>query len=401
MNFEIKKAERQARKARIALAGPSGCGKTWTALAFGAALGRHMVVIDTERASATLYAGEGEGEFAFDHLDMPSYEPEALIAALHQCAAAGYDVVVLDSLTHFWSGQGGVLEQVDRAAKRSSGGNTFAAWKDVRPMERRLMDAMVSYPGHVLVTMRTKTEYVIEEDSRGRKVPRKIGMKPEQREGIEYEFDLVADLDYEHTLVVTKSRCRVLADAVVQRPDGRVAATLRDWLASGATPTGPPPAMPAPSSNGQPPPPPRTDGDRRHWMALWVTRYETATTPAELEELGYRANDAVRNGLCLPGERDDLRVLLRTKAGEMPATEAHLTRVHAALGDRHVTDRDDKLAVLSRLIGSLVTSSAELTCAEADAVYDQVRNAPPGLDLVTGETVPEGVGVPVETGATR
>jgi hypothetical protein len=127
-----------------------------------------------------------------------------------------------------------MLEQADNAA-RKYGGNSFAGWKDARPMERQLVEALLAYPGHVIVTMRSKTEYVIEENERGRKTPRKIGMKPEQRDGIEYEFDVVGDMDADNTLMITKTRCSALAGGVIRQPGEQLATTILEWL-SGGTP---------------------------------------------------------------------------------------------------------------------------------------------------------------------
>lgn len=229
--FSFTPATKEAAKARIALAGPSGSGKTYTALVTARALaaGGKVAVIDTERESASLYADE----FAFDTLNMHTYDPRDLVGALGAAGAAGYAVVVVDSLSHFWMGQGGMLEQVDHAAKRSYGGNSFGGWKEARPMERQMIDALLAYPGHVIVTMRTKTEWVVQENERGRKEPKKIGTKPEQREGIEYEFTIVADMDLEHTLVVSKSRAKPLADAVVRNPDEKFGETVLEWLGNG------------------------------------------------------------------------------------------------------------------------------------------------------------------------
>ena len=227
MNFTFARATKEAAKARVALDGPSGSGKTWTALLVGTVLakGESVVVIDTERGSASKYSDD----FEFDTLQLHSFEPTTLVEALAAAGAAGYAVVIVDSLSHFWMGKGGMLQQVDNAAKRS-GGNSFAGWKDARPMEQQMIDALLAYPGHVIVTMRTKTEWVVEENDRGKKVPRKIGTKPEQRDGIEYEFDVVGDLDLDNTLIVSKSRCSALAGAVVRKPGDEFARTILDWL---------------------------------------------------------------------------------------------------------------------------------------------------------------------------
>lgn len=219
-------ATRTASKARIALAGPSGSGKTYTALAFAHTLGERVAVIDTERGSASKYAGLNGWQF--DTVTPDSFGPDSLVTLLGE--AAGYDVVVVDSLSHYWMGVDGMLEQADRMKR---GTNSFSGWKEVRPAERRMIDALVSFPGHVIVTMRTKTEYVIEEDDRGKKAPRKVGMKPEQREGIEYEFDLVGELDYDNTLTVSKSRIHTLAKAIVPMPGSEFAQKIGDWLSEG------------------------------------------------------------------------------------------------------------------------------------------------------------------------
>jgi hypothetical protein len=130
-------------------------------------------------------------------------------------------------------GTGGMLEQVDNSAKRSRTGNSFAGWKEMRPDERRMIKAMTSYPGHLIVTMRTKTEWVIQDNERGKKEPRRIGTKPEQREGIEYEFSVVADMDLDNVLTVTKTRVPPLKRAVVSEPGPEVAQTILDWLSDG------------------------------------------------------------------------------------------------------------------------------------------------------------------------
>jgi hypothetical protein len=96
-----------------------------------------------------------------------------------------------------------------------------------------MIEALLAYPGHVIVTMRTKTDYVVETDERGRKVPRKIGLKPEQREGIEYEFDIVGDLDYENVLVISKSRAKPLSGLVIRKPGAEFADSVLAWLNAG------------------------------------------------------------------------------------------------------------------------------------------------------------------------
>src|SRR5258707_208808 len=234
--FTFETATKAGAKARLALAGPTGSGKTYTALTIATAWGGSIGVIDTERGSASKYArnpATGKGLFPFRRLDMQRYDPRDLPKALAAAAAAGIDTVIIDSLSKFWSGEGGMIQQADNAGRRSFGGNSSAGWKEAGPMETAMVEAMLSYPGHVIVTMRVRTEYVMNEDERGRKVPQRVGLQPVQRQGIEYEFDIIGDMDQENTLVITKTRCPDLAGLVVNRPGAELAATILNWLDDG------------------------------------------------------------------------------------------------------------------------------------------------------------------------
>lgn len=229
----IRKAEKRQAKLRLALCGPTGSGKTYSALAIATGLGGRIGVIDTERNSACLYSDK----FTFDvEAEMQTFAPGAYVEKIREFAEAGYDVLVIDSLSHAWNGEGGALAMVDEAAKRARGGNgnSFAAWRDVTPHHNRMVEAILSYPGHVVVTMRSKMEYVLEDGPGGKKVPRKVGMAPVQRDGLEYEFTVVGDMDTDHNLIVTKSRCSALADKVINRPGADMAKTLVAWLNDGA-----------------------------------------------------------------------------------------------------------------------------------------------------------------------
>lgn len=224
-------ATKSSARLRLALFGPSGSGKTYTALsvASGLADGGTVAVIDTEHGSASLYADE----FAFDVNEMSApYDPRRYVRGIQMAADAGYDVVVVDSITHAWNGTGGVLELVDDEKARQRGGNDFTAWKVGTKIWRDLLDVIIAAPVHVIVTARSKTSYVIEMDDRGKSKPRKVGLAPEARDGIEYEFTCVGELDPDHRMVVTKSRMAVLADRVIDRPGRDLGVELLAWLNS-------------------------------------------------------------------------------------------------------------------------------------------------------------------------
>lgn len=232
MAIEFKPAVRRKSKARLALAGPSGSGKTYTALALAWewAAREHGVVgmVDTEHGSARKYQGLNGWEW--QTLEPDRFSPASLVEILGVAAGHGFAVMVIDSWSHYWMGQDGMLEQVDR---RKLGSNSFSGWKEANPDERRMVEAMLTFPGHLIVTMRTKTEYVIEEDNKGRAVPRKVGTRPVQREGLEHEFDIVGDLDLKNNLHISKTRLPFLTGQVIAEPGAELAGRIADWLDGG------------------------------------------------------------------------------------------------------------------------------------------------------------------------
>ena len=239
-------AVRNKLKLRMAICSPAGYGKSYTGLILAAALAKagsngqpmRVAAIDTEHGALSKYAGmihvDGVAP-TFDVCELQHFAPSAYAAAIREAASAGYGVLIIDSLSHAWSGVGGALAQVDQ--KAAVGGNSFTAWKDVTPQHNELVEAILAYPGHVIATMRTKMEYVLEEEDRkGRKVmvPKKVGMKPIQREGMDYEFDIVADMDETHTLIVGKTRCPAIDGQRVVKPGPEFLTPVIQWLDVGA-----------------------------------------------------------------------------------------------------------------------------------------------------------------------
>lgn len=242
LNFQP--ATRHEARARVAMIGPTGAGKTWTALEFARTLAGDtgtIGVIDTENASASLYSDQ------FQFMTAPWFPPydATKLAAQINTAAKDFDVLVIDSLTHFWQGDGGVLDIVEQEGARNR--NQFAGWKKGTPIWRSLLDALIFAPCHVIVTMRSKMDYVQTKDSDGRARVEKMGMAPVARNDVEYEFTIVGELDQSHRLTITKSRCSALADQVAPAHQAdRLAIVLRDWLstADGAAPERPAPIIP-------------------------------------------------------------------------------------------------------------------------------------------------------------
>lgn len=228
----FKKAERAQAKGRVALIGPSGAGKTYTALRMAAGLGQRIAVVDTEHGSASKYA-DVPGLPPFDVLVLTRHHPEEYIKAIRAAEAEGYDVLIIDSLSHAWNGRDGALELVDREAKGSRD-NSFVAWAKVTPLHTRLIDAITGAQIHVIATMRSKTEYALVKDERtGKTRPEKVGIGPVQRDGMEYEFDFVVELDATHTARVTKTRCASLDGWTEECPGETFGERIGQWLADG------------------------------------------------------------------------------------------------------------------------------------------------------------------------
>jgi hypothetical protein len=232
------KANKKAARLRLALVGPAKSGKTHTMLAIAKHLGKRIAVIDTEHGSASKYADL----FDFSTTLLPTFHPKNYVDAINEAASQGFDLLGIDSLSHAWNGSGGCLELVDRATACSKSANSFTAWAQVTPHHHALIEAILQAPMHIIATMRAKTEYVVEKNKKtGKSVPRKVGLAPVQRDGIEYEFDVVGQLD-DGTLTVTDTRCPALRGAVVPFAGEQVARTLREWL--GEVPAPPIPAAP-------------------------------------------------------------------------------------------------------------------------------------------------------------
>lgn len=213
---------------RIALIGPAGGGKTWTALTLAAALGPNTGLIDTEHRRAAQY----RKLFKFHHLPMATFNPKDLTEACADAADQHINPLIVDSWSPFWEGTEGMLEQVDRATASAGRQDKFGSgWKEMRPVERAMLEAILAYPGHVIVTLRTKTEYVVERnDSTGKQEPKRIGLKPVQRDGMEYDFDLILDMADSGTATISKSTMPELSGQVIRKPTEDLGARIRAWV---------------------------------------------------------------------------------------------------------------------------------------------------------------------------
>ncbi len=237
----FKKATKAAAKLRAAFFGPSGAGKTFSALRVATGLGGPIAVIDTERGSASKYSDR----FAFDVLDLEDQSIEGYVSAIAMAAEGGYRVLVIDSLSHGWQD---LTAEVEKLAKAKYRGNTWSAWSEGTPLQRRLVNAILGFPGHIIATMRSKTEWTTV-DSNGKKTPQRVGLAPEQGKGIEYEFDLLVEISVEHIGQVIKDRTGKFQDKLIDKPGEQFGQQLAAWLADGEQ-------APAPAPKPEPAPAP-------------------------------------------------------------------------------------------------------------------------------------------------
>jgi len=233
----FQKAQRTKAKLCLALCSPSGGGKTHSALLMASGITEgNIFVIDTEKGSVLLEQGKpGIPEFLHAELT-PPFSPARYCEFITTAIQEGADCIIIDSLSHAWSGTGGILDEHDRITMADQRQNSFAAWREVTPEHNRLVDTMIQCPAHVIVTMRTKTAWEVVTDENGKKKPVKLGLKPEQREGLEYEFTIVMDLSQEgHIATVSKDRTSLL-DGQRFVPSRDTGLQLIDWLESGVDP---------------------------------------------------------------------------------------------------------------------------------------------------------------------
>lgn len=206
MTFQLTKATRQKTKIKLGLSGPSGSGKTYSALLLAKGIAgdwSKIAVIDTENGSADLYADLGD----YNTLTLSApYTPERYIEAIKTCENAGMEVIILDSMSHEWDGKGGILEIHGNMV-----GNSFTNWAKVTPRHNAFIDAILQSPVHFICTMRSKQDYVLDQKD-GKSVPQKVGLKAITREGVDYEFTLVFDIDIKHHAVASKDRTGIFVD---------------------------------------------------------------------------------------------------------------------------------------------------------------------------------------------
>tara|TARA_R110000765_G_scaffold8432_1_gene27189 strand:+ start:4597 stop:5463 length:867 start_codon:yes stop_codon:yes gene_type:complete len=227
--MQFVQATKFKSKLRLLIEGLSGSGKTWSSLLMAAGLGGKIAVIDSENGSSAAY----KNNFDFDLLVLEApFSSTKYIEAIHLAEKGGYDTIIIDSISHEWNGEGGCIDMHSKIE-----GNSYTAWAKITPLHNKFIQVMLASKCHIIATARTKSDVVMQEgtNKRGSKIqiPKKVGMKAEQRDGLDYEFTTVLRLDNNNTFEATKDRSGIFKDKLGETLTSEYATSILSWLEDG------------------------------------------------------------------------------------------------------------------------------------------------------------------------
>lgn len=318
MAFEIRKAERRKAKLRLGFAGASGSGKTASSLlvAYGITGDWSKIgFIDTENGSGELYVGKTIagcriGEYVYGRIESPFTIPKYL-EAIKALEVAGCEVIIIDSLSHAWAGEGGLMDKQGKLADR--GGNSYTAWRTITPEHNALVEAILQSKSHILAGVRAKTEYVQEKDANGKSVVRKVGMAPVFRDGIEYEFSVFFDLAADHTAQASKDRTN-LFDGLIFKPTVETGRALLEWLETGTD------ALPQADSPPPPDEPPPTIDDAKRKL-LYIQAKANGWNEAQVKAKLLASRNYTSSSQITVAEYDKILTWFKKNKPPAPTTE--------------------------------------------------------------------------------
>jgi len=228
------KAERNDTSIKLALTGPSGSGKSYSSLRLARGLvgssGR-IAFIDTENGSGRLYSNLTE----FYHHDLAApFEYRKFISAIREAEKAGFDAVVIDSLSHLWQG---ILDEKNNLDRK--GGNQYMNWTEPTKHLNEAIQTILQSRLHVIACLRVKMDYMVQEETNAKgktvSVPKKVGLAPVMRDGIEYEFSTVLEIGMDHHATASKDRSGLFVDRTFLI-DEEMGEQIAGWLSGNPQP---------------------------------------------------------------------------------------------------------------------------------------------------------------------
>jgi hypothetical protein len=343
----FRKAERTQARLKIALTGPSGSGKTFSGLIIAAGIGKKIAVVDTENRSASLYADMDKGPLvgiSFDTLEIePPYTIPKYLEAIEAAEKGGYDVLIIDSISHAWAGEGGLLDK--KTALDARGGNSYTNWATITPEQERFKARILQADMHIICTMRSKQDYVLEDNEKGKKAPKKVGLAPIQRDGMEYEFTTVLDIAMDHNAVASKDRTG-LFDGQVFKPSKETGVKIMKWLKA-AKPVQQPAAAQAvqPAPAAEKPPLGDFPDEFNSAMATADQQAKISAGIKALHELG-RADQTIWKGITGHVKKAHGREVVETTA--LTEAEAETVIAYLASWAEHIKAEAAKVGAAGR-----------------------------------------------------
>lgn len=223
--MQLRKSERKQAKIKLALQGSAGSGKTYSSLLLAKGLTNgdfsKVAIIDTENRSADLYAHLGD----YNVLTLtPPFTTEKYVEGIEICEKANVEVIIIDSFSHCWE------YLLDFHSKMA--GNSFTNWAKIKPLEKVFLNKILQSSAHIIATMRTKQDYVLNQKD-GKFIPEKVGLKSISRDGTDYEFTLVFDLDIKHFATSSKDRTGLFMDKTEFIINASTGKKIREWCENG------------------------------------------------------------------------------------------------------------------------------------------------------------------------
>lgn len=235
MTFKLRTADRKQSKIRLGLSGASGFGKTYSALLIAKGLVENwskIAIIDTENMSADLYSSLGNYNVI---TLLPPFSPERYIKAIKECENAEMEVIIVDSISHEWDGEGGMMEIVDQKTKASRHKSSYIVWREATPLHRSFLNTMLQSKCHIITTVRRKQEFEMTKNDKGKMEVQKVGTKEVTREGFEYE--LTANLEFindNHYVKASKDRTGLFMDKPEFIPSEETGKIIKEWCENGS-----------------------------------------------------------------------------------------------------------------------------------------------------------------------